>query len=289
MGVQRNYTVLVEIKDEPLRIIPLIENFEGIAKIIVLLDPEDSQTKEILIERSISFIIRPSNYCDLTQPQRTAWLLQQSPTRYVLISMASFHFPCKLLSLLEKIAREGKYDAIMHATRSWSHGKLVQEPWIRKRSSACYFFNREKISVDLARIHNEFPLHKNGNIYLAPPDSEYSIHVFRDDDMSLITLKMVRYAEREAKELLIKDPPVTLRILLSKTIKAFLLGYLRMGGFRSGIEGLIYHVNHAIQRYLVYSRLWELQRNKVYEENKIIHVAMRRKLIRIDRDLTNDI
>jgi len=278
-----HFTVLVEIKDEPLRIIPLLENFEGVAKIVVLLDPSDTKTEVILIENKIEYVKRPENYRELSQTDRTAWLLKQSPTKYVLISMASFHFPIRLLKLFEEVARDEKYDAVVHATNSWSHGKLVQEPWIRKRSSACYFFNRDKVNIASARIHDEFPINKKTNCLFAPPVREYSIHVFRDDDMQVLTLKEVAYAEVEATERLAKDGPITFRFLVSKSIKSFLIGYLRMGGFRSGVEGLLYHVQHAIQQFIVYSRLWELQNKKSFNENRVLHVEMRKKLIAQDR------
>lgn len=277
------FTVLAVIKDEPLRIIPLLENFEGIAKVIVLLDPKDQLTEAILIERSIEYVKRPENFYDISQAERTDWVLRQSPTKYVLISYASFYVPIKLLKLFSQVARDGNYDAVVHATNSWSHGKLVQEPWIRKRSSACYFFNRDKVNIVLAMTHNEFPINQKNNCLTAPPYRDYSIHIFRDDDMSVLTLKEIAYAEGEAAERLVKDGPVTLQFLIYKTLKSFLVGYLRMGGFRSGIEGLVYHVHHALQQFLVYSKLWELQNKKCFEDNRVLHVGIRRKFIAQDR------
>ena len=278
-----HFTVLACIKDEPLRIIPLLENFEGMAKVIVLLDPKDSLTESILIEKSIAYIKRPENFEGLSQAERTAWILNQSPTKYVLIAHASFFVPIKLMTLFEKVAKDGDYDAVFNAMNYWSHGKLVQELWIRKRSSACYFFNRDKVNIDAAAIHDEFPINRKNNCFMAPPNKEHSIQVFRDDDMSVVTLKEVAYAEIEAKERLTKDGLVTLRFLIFKIVKSFLAGYLRMGGFRFGIEGFIFHANHAIQQFLVYSRLWELQNKKYFNENRELHVKMRDKFITNDR------
>lgn len=281
-----HFTVLTCIKDEPLRIIPLLENFEGMAKVIVLLDPKDSLTESILIEKSIAYIKRPENFQELSQAERTTWVLNQSPTKYVLIAHASFFVPIKLLTIFEKVAKDGDYDAVFNAMNYWSHGKLVQELWIRKRSSACYFFNRDKVNVDAAAIHDEFPINRKNNCFMAPPNRECSIQVFRDDDMSVVTLKGVAYAEIEAKDRLIKDGPVTLYFLIFKTISFFLVGYLRMGGFRSGIEGFIFHANQAIQQFLVYSRLWELQNKKYFNENRELHVRMRSKFIANNRKNT---
>ena len=59
--MNENYTVLALIKDEPLRIVSIIRNFHERAKILALLDSEDTTTESILIENSIEYRIRPNN------------------------------------------------------------------------------------------------------------------------------------------------------------------------------------------------------------------------------------
>ncbi len=281
--MQNKFTVLTEIKNEPLRILPLIENFKGFAKVIVLLDFEDLETEKILIQKKIKYIKRPKNYFAQSQPKRVAWLLAQSPTDYILFALASFYVPVKLLRVFDKVASDSFFDGVFHSNYYWSHGKIVQRPWIRKQSSACYFFNRKKINIKLSKIHNEFPINKS-NCLILPPVKDLSLQIFRDDDMSVITLKEVAYAEREAIERKNnRDKPVTSFFLITRLIQSFTSGYIRQGGYRSGIEGLIFHINHAIQIFLVYSRLWEIQNKKTFHENRVFHVNIRRKLIAQDK------
>ena len=277
-----NFTVLTVIKNEPLRIIPFLENFTEV-NVIVLLDPEDGQTEEILKKRSVKYIKRPSDFDAIGQPARTKWVLEQSPTDYVLIAYASFYVPVQMLQVFDTVARDGIYDGVVHSILPVSHGEYVQEPWILKKPSACYFFNRKSVNLSSAAMHNEFPLSQNKNLLKLECTRELSIHVFRDDDMLALSFKHTRYAGEEAAEKFPTAARVTLWTLIWSPIRAFLIGYLRLGGIRAGIPGLIYHLNYAWLQFLVSSRLWEMQNNKTFAENRANHVEIRMQMIGKDK------
>ena len=67
--------------------------------------------------------------------------------------------------------------------------------------------------------------------------------------------------------------------ILTEVIKAFIIGYIRMGGYKHGVPGVIYHIHHSIQRFLVWQKLWELQNRKNYELNRLESIAKRDSLI----------
>lgn len=277
-----NFTVLVLIKNEPQRIVPLLENLSN-ANVIVLLDPADTETEAVLRARSTKFIQRPLNLDELSQPERTKWILDQSPTDYVLIALASFYVPIQLLKVFDEVAYAGQYDGVVHSTLPISYGEYVQEPWLLKKSSACYFFRRSSINLASAVMHNEYPLNKNNNLLKLECTREYSIHVFRDDDVIVLSLKHTRYAEREADERFPTEKRITVWTLIWAPIRAFLIGYLRLGGIRAGIPGLIYHLHYAWLQFLVYSRLWEMQNSRRFTENRINHVEIRQKMLVRDK------
>lgn len=280
-----NFTVLIPIKNEPERIIPLLDNFSN-ANVIVLLDPADTKTEVILKARSAKYIKRPLIFDEIGQPERTKWALEQSSTDYVLIAFASFYVPIQLLKVFDEVSREGHYDGVVHSTLPVSHGEYVQEPWILKKPSACYFFRRSRVNIASAAMHNEFPLKQNKNLLKLKCTREYSVHVFRDDDAIVLSAKHTQYAEQEASEKLPTAKRVTVPALIWSPIRAFLIGYIRLGGFRAGVPGLIYHLHYAWLQFLVYSRLWEMQNSKCFPDNRTNHIEIRNMLLA--RDKQND-
>ena len=276
--MNENYTVLALIKDEPLRIVSIIRNFHERAKILALLDSEDTTTESILIENSIEYRIRPNNLIR-GEREETEWILKQSSTDYVFICYASFYISLKLLNIFDQVSKHATHDAIKHANVYWSFGALIQQQTILRRSSSCHFFNRQKVDLDRVGIHNEFAINKDAKFLVLPPDLNHALNVYRDDDMMVVGQKHISYAEREALERLEKSKKVTFVTIASKTIYAFINNYIRMGGFRAGTPGLIFHTHYAIYIFLVYSRIWEYQNNKTFTQNRINHQEMRLKMI----------
>jgi hypothetical protein len=276
--MNENYTVLAFIRDEPLRIVSIIRNFHERAKILVLLDSEDTTTKAILIENSIEYRIRPDNLIR-GEREETEWILKQSSTDYVFFCIASFYISLKLLNIFDQVSKYSTHDAIKHANVYWSFGALIQQQTILRRSSSCHFFNRQKVDLDRVGIHNEFAINKDAKFLVLPPNLNHALNVFRDDDMVVVAQKHIDYAEREALQRLEKSKKVTFFTIASKTIYAFINNYIRMGGFRAGTPGLIFHTHYAIYIFLVYSRIWEYQNNKTFTQNRINHQEMRLKMI----------
>ena len=282
--MKNNYTVLAFIRNEPLRIKSIIENFKGHAHIIALLDASDTTTKSVLIDNSIEYRMRPENYMGLDESTKTKWILDQSPTDYVFICFASFYVPLSLLNVFNKVSCEYTYDAVKVTSVYWSHGRLVQQPTLFNGSDSCYFFNRKSVALDEVCIHNEYMIDESARFLKLPAVLKYAIHVMRDDDMSAVTQKHIGYAEREALQLLDKEPNVKFGTILYKTLSAFVNNYVRMGGFRAGVPGLIYHTHYAIYRFLVYSRLWELQNGKSFDDNRSEHHNLRLSCIEKDKE-----
>ena len=205
--------------------------------------------------------------------------MKQSSTDYVFFCIASFYISLKLLNIFDQVSKHATHDAIKHANVYWSFGALIQQPTILSRSGSCHFFNKHKVDLDRVAIHNEFPINKDAKFLVLPPDVNHALNVFRDDDMVVVAQKHIDYAEREALQRLEKSKKVTFFTIVYKTIYAFINNYIRMGGFRAGTPGLIYHTHYAIYIFLVYSRIWEYQNNKTFTQNRINHQEMRLKMI----------
>ena len=183
------------------------------------------------------------------------------------------------MNIFDQVSKYSTHDAIKHANVYWSFGALIQQPTILSRSGSCHFFNKHKVDLDRVAIHNEFPINKDAKFLVLPPNLNHALNVFRDDDMVVVAQKHIDYAEREALQRLEKSKKVTFFTIVYKTIYAFINNYIRMGGFRAGTPGLIYHTHYAIYIFLVYSRIWEYQNNKTFTQNRINHQEMRLKMI----------
>ena len=275
-----NYTVVAFIKNEPIRILPLIENFNKSNKLLILLDPDDILTKEILIKNNIKFILRPKNFYELDIKYRENWILSKIETEYVLTVYASMFFSKKILEIYDNVAKEGLYDAVYNPIISWSHAKMVLfPPLFVKDSTACYFFRKSVVESDYSIIHGEFFIKSSAKVLKLPATNEFAIQIFRDDDMKQIAEKHISYAEREANEKIGIEKKITLNYLIYQLLKSFLNGYIRCGGYKAGIEGFIYHFNFTIYNFFVISKLWEIQNSKTFNKNREIHSKIRMGLL----------
>ena len=285
-----NYTVVVTIYNEPIRIITLLENFKHIENLIVLIDSADTQTEPILIKNRVKYKKRPIGYNSLSESKKVDWILKQVETEYFLIAFASMLFSKELLKIFDFVSAEGKYDGVKNSMYYWSHGKIVQRPLFVKKSTACHFYRKSSIRAELAQIHDEFKLSKDSIFLILKPNFDNSIHVFRDDDIPIITTKHIGYAKKEALEYFesSNQSKMTFFKIIYLTIKPFLSGYFRTGGFLAGTEGLLYHFNFAIYKYLVYSYIWELQNNKTFNLNRVNHANDRLKKLGIKQQFKHE-
>lgn len=285
-----NYTVVTTIYNEPIRIIPLLENFKHIENLIVLMDPADTQSEPVLIKNGVNYVKRPVGYNSFSESEKVEWILKHINTDYFLIAYASMFFTKSLLNQFELVSKENKYDGIKTSMVYLSHGKIVQRPFLIKKATACYFYRKSSIRAELAQIHDEFKLSSESIYLFLKPNLENSIHVYRDDDMPIITKKHIGYAKREANEFIVNhnQSKMTFGKILYTTFKSFLSGYFRMGGFLAGTEGLLYHFNFAIYKYLVCSHIWELQNNRTFTVNRINHSNDRLKQLGIKQQFNHE-
>jgi hypothetical protein len=280
MSKTNNYTILLPIFNEPIRINAIIANFKNLSNLIVLLDPLDTLTEPILKINKINYIRRPIDYNKWAQLDKEKWMLELVKTEYILIANASMYYPPKILKTFDEISNLNIYDGVKNAMFYWSCGILVQKPWIFKNSSTCYFFKKSSVVSKYSQIHGEFRLRDDSKYYYLEPKSESSIHVFRDDDIPLVTQKHISYAQREANERLTSSKRISYKDILYKPLKSFVNGYFRMGGCLAGLPGLIYHINFMIYTFMVYSYLWELQNEKSFNSNREYHTNYRINLIK---------
>ena len=273
-----NYTVLILAKDEPLRIKSTLMNFPNNSNIIVLLDYEDTETEPILREMNVRYVQRPSEYMVWPEMKKTEWVLNQSPTDYVFICYTSFHIPNKVLKIFEEESKKGIYQVVKHGIYYWSYGSIVQEPAIFKKPDSGYLFNKKYVLKEKASIHNEYKLSEECKILYLPINKSNAIHVFRDDDMPTVVKKHIIYAETEAHQMHAAGINVNMKIIIWKVIRAFINNYIRMGGFKYGIQGLIFNLHYAFYIFLVYSRLWEINNghdfSRTREEHNLIKIKM---------------
>ena len=285
-----NYKIIIQVLDEPVRIYPVLENFKKRDNILVILSSNDTQTEPILKNENIAYVKKPIDFDNYSESKRVDWILKQVETSYFLLVSTSYFFPESLLKTFDLVSKENKYDGIKTSMYYHSHGKIVQRPFLFKKSTACYFFKKSSIKPEISQIHDEFKLSKDSVFLILKPNSDNSIHVFRDDDMPIITSKHIGYAKREALEYFesSNQTKMTFFKIIYLTIKPFLSGYFRMGGFLAGTEGLLYHFNFTIYKYLVYSHIWELQNNRTFNVNRINHSNDRLKQLGIKQQFNHE-
>jgi hypothetical protein len=208
-------------------------------------------------------------------------MLEQVPTEYVFIAYCSFFVPRGLLRTFGEVSRQGKYRAVRHDYQSITYGRYIQKPLVRRRAGACHFFARGAIDLGREKIHSEWPLAvPESQVLTLPATDELAIHVFRDYDSRSTELKHSGYADIEALERFGRGERTSAGRMLGRAAREFLSGFVRGGGFRAGVPGLLYHAWRAEMAFNIQARIWEHQNGMRRDETSLLHAKMRDRLLR---------
>jgi len=118
----------------------------------------------------------------------------------------------------------------------------------------------KKDSVDFPkRVHSDPVI--NGTTYHLPAESRYITKHYVAEDVYRFVEKMNRYTSDEAMHLY-KDNGArsSIILMLRKPIAEFINYYFKRKGYKDGIEGFIFSVLMAVYRFLIYIKLWELDK-----------------------------
>lgn len=280
--MHQDISVVVFTFNEIRRLPLLYANLKGFASIYVFDGGSTDGTMEFCKKNGIHFLLRPkiaSNPFNVLLKEDFQFAFDSVPTDYVLIANCSHFYPNQLLQSLSSIADEGSYRAIYHDVIMYRYGRLIHQPFFRRRSSACNFYKKSAVDFSDSILHDPAPVRAGeGEALRLKPINELSIHLFHDEDCSSLNQKHIKYAEIEAMEMHEKTlghPYIGFYGLLISPLFKFIYHYIRSGAIIRGMPGLIYSISLLELEFNKAIFLWEMQNQTGKERSKMLNDRLR--------------
>jgi glycosyltransferase involved in cell wall biosynthesis len=256
--MNKNITAIVFTLNEERRIQNIYENFKNFCEIIVFDGGSTDQTENLCRQNGIKFITRIQDNSSMRLIAQK-WVYDNTPTDYVIHVYGAHYYPKSLLKIFSKVANEGKIKAVFHDVIIYRYGVVVHRPLIRRVSSACNFYNKNIITFENSKIHDELAIKFDSKTMIRlNGNDENSIYLFQDEDCETFTKKTINYAVLEARQRFECGERINSVGLIIRPIGKFLYRYIRTGSFVKGYQGLVYSILNLIYDLNVSIILWEL-------------------------------
>lgn len=119
-------------------------------------------------------------------------------------------------------------------------------------------FKRDKLKKWTGTVHEE-PIFEGEMGHLTSPIIHY-----KNMTLSEMVEKTNRWSEIEAKLMFdAKHPPMNIFRFASAGFREFILRFIKQKAFLDGKEGVIYGIYQIYSKLISYSKLWEMQINKI--------------------------
>jgi hypothetical protein len=252
-------TAVILTRNEAHRLPSIFRNLKDFAKIEVYDADSTDNTKELCKANGVKFQLREVTTLDVCGAMYKD-AFGHVTTPYMLLVSCAHYYPEDLKRAFKKAAIDGKYHAVYHDVITYNYSKIVHRPFFRRKASACNFFRVDAINFEKSIYHNEVAVDVDEKLklYLEPTDN-YSIHMFREYDAERDEGQNIYYSKLEARQRFEHGKRTNLKVMLSRTVKAFLRQYIRCGSICYGIEGFMYSVKFANLELAIQVKIWELQ------------------------------
>jgi glycosyltransferase involved in cell wall biosynthesis len=286
--MHQNISVVVFTFNEIRRLPLLYENLKGFASIYVFDGGSTDGTKEFCEKNNVHFFLRPkilSNSFNVLLKDDFQFAFDSVPTDYVLIANCSHFYPSQLLRCLSSIADEDSFSAVYHDILIYRYGKLIHQPFFRRRASACNFYKKSSVDFSETILHDPAPVRVSSDeAKHLKPVNELSIHLFHDEDCYSLNQKHIKYAEIEAMEMYESSPRpsyVGFYGLLIRPLFKFIYHYIRSGAIIRGVPGLIYSISLLELECNKAIFLWEIQHQTGKEKARTLNDRLRSEKIKM--------
>lgn len=249
-------TAIILTKNEQSMIVNCIESLSWCQEVIVV-DSQSSDSTVQLAKRAGAIVYSTDK---TSFAERRNYGLLKVRTPWVLYIDADERITPSLFSDISAFILKPSGAAMSFQRKNIHYGKYLEHGgW--ENDIVTRLFLTEKLKGWKGSIH-ESPIFPGGSTLSAHP----LVHLTHRNMYDGL-VKSAQWTGYEA-ELLFqsKHPPVTVRTLLRKTCMEFFRRAFVYKGRKDGIEGWIEAMVQAMNRFIVYERLWELQQKPSLEQ-----------------------
>lgn len=246
-----NITAIVIAKNEEAMIANCLETLRWCDEVIVV--DNESQDRTPDLARRFGAEVIKSDAESFAEKRNIG--LSKAKGKWILYIDADERIPPKLAKEIQWAIQNGNSTVFRIRRNNIHYGKWMEhggweKDWVER------LFLAEALQKWTGKIH-ESPNFKTQEVGELQEPLVHLTHRNMVDGLH----KTIEWTQKEAELLLSANhPPVTGRTLLRKTFMEFFRRAFLKKGRKDGVEGWIEALTQAMNRFIVYERLWELQR-----------------------------
>lgn len=270
------FTVAIPAFNEEQRIERVIKNYIKYTDDIIIIDKYSTdRTAEICNIYGVSILNYPSG---IDEKEQILMINRLAKYDWVFYTTCSEIAPFSLLDIFCAVVESASkfdYRAAVFNRISYTNGIEThnQINYYREFRNGIFtrFINKNYYYPELSRIHFEIPVNATSKqIYIVDPEI-FQIHL-RNDDLTGIELKHIRYADIDAQSLFDSGRKASYLKLFLRPVYNFLLMY--KSNYRNGFTGFLVCSCHALYIYQVELRLFclkfEYNKENVLKNNELV-------------------
>ena len=254
--LSNNITFIVFTYNEEKRIEYIIRNFIKYGEVLLLDDGSTDKTGEIAEKMGAKIILRPK--MKVAEDQGMIDFIKQNiKTDWIFWGQSDSLLPKRLLERMVEISRQDKikYVQMPIYTYLWGDIKNVMQKGYSPR-----FFMIDCVDFTGNRVHGmgKF-LGTKDEILVLPDREEYAIRHYSSYNLKKFILSHLTYAEIEAQGRFQDGRRFNFLRMLISMARYFYI-YIK-SGFKSGVLGFLAAMSYSFFRFMMFSKLYELERN----------------------------
>lgn len=244
--------------NEEKRISYVVKNFIKYGEVMIFDGGSTDKTQEIAESMGAKFFVRPPSNDQQVETQRNFdFIKSKINTNWIYWGFVDNLLPKSLLDRVMEIIKEDKHAYIRVPLFSYLYG-CIKYPMLKSYNPM--FFKKDMIDFTDNHIHGMGKyLGKESQIITLPMRDKFAARHFSLYDLSKFTNNHLRYAIEEARGKYAKGKKFKLWLMLGAMLRYFVL-YFKYS-FKCGVRGLMVALMYANFRLMVYTKLYELEKN----------------------------
>lgn len=258
-----NISAVIVAKDNPLHIFESVESISTLVNEIIIIDigidsdivHKLKKIKKVIVKK----IDEEIKYVEIIREKSKSFAKYD----YVLFLDPDEILPENLINLLQQEVEN--YDFFSIPRKNIIMGKWIEHsrwwPDYQVR-----LFKKDMVKWPI-KIHSQPEL--SGNGYTVEEKEELAIIHYNYENLTEFFMKMIRYAESEAKEIITRGEKLNLSITIKNGLQEFISRYFADNGYQDGMHGFVLSFLQMMYAFIVYFYYWELKKYPPIENKEI--------------------
>ncbi len=277
-----NITFVIFTFNEEKRIEYAIRNFINYGEVLIMDGGSTDKTKEIAEKLGAKFFSRPlSNRPQVETQEIFDFIKDKVKTDWIYWGYVDNFAPKTLLDKFVEISSQNVFKVVVNPLYTYLWGNTKN---FAHKGGTQVFFHKNYISFVDNNMHNmgRF-IGKKDELLRLPNRKEFALIHFSTYNIGKFVAGHLKYAEAEALDKQ-KDGKKfnTTRMLAAMIYYCFIFC---KNGYKNGILGLIAMLSYAFSRFMVYVKLYELEKGITMESIENNYSKMKKEMLKEFEDI----